>query len=141
MHSESTSFSISSGSLHARKKNVNQLALFVSLIYVKYWHEELTGTRALLSDLENVVSSGEITPWRSWTRGKNSSKPSPMVFVRTSYWTSFFDNRTDASTKRRMAQNLQLPRNDDCPCCVGIPAADVEKDAVLICYKEDIDPL
>jgi hypothetical protein len=99
----------------SESKNITDLALFVSLVYVKQWNEASLGIRAPLNDIE-FLSSLKTYP------NKKLASKAHEAFSRHLWFLSehlvgmaFFDDRVSASTKEKMVQNIHRPPLADTP--------------------------
>ena len=68
-----------------QKHSVKELALFVSLIYVQFWHEAPLGRRASLNDMQLLES---LTNYPNRTIAK-AARDTFLVFFRVSRWPFF----------------------------------------------------
>jgi hypothetical protein len=92
------------------KSGLTELALFVSLIYARFWHEAPLASRAPRNDAQ-MLSLLQKYPNRV------IGDAAFMAFSRHLWFFSehlvglaFFDSRVDSDTKRAMAANLKLPK-------------------------------
>lgn len=90
-------------------KNITDLALFVSLVYIRYWNEAPLAIRAPYNDIE-LISTLKTYP------NQNISSEALSAFSRHQWFLSehlvalsFFDERVTPETKEKMAVNLQRP--------------------------------
>ena len=91
-------------------RNITDLAMFVSLIYIRQWNEAPLGIRAPYNDIE-LLSVLNTYP------NKSVASKASKAFCRHLWFLSehlvalsFFDDRVSTDTKEKMVQNLQRPK-------------------------------
>jgi hypothetical protein len=92
------------------KKNVKELALFVSLIYIRFWHEAPRPVKAPLNDLLLLEQLGKYPT-------SKVAKAASTAFSRHLWYLSeiliglsLFDDRIESEVKAMMVANLQRPQ-------------------------------
>ena len=101
--------------LTAKEKNsVTELALFVSLVYISYWHEGPLPIKALLNDLlllDECVKYPNVTvPKTALTTFKRHL----WYLSEILFGLSLFDERIEFVVKTKMVANFQSPQHIIC---------------------------
>lgn len=95
------------------KQCVKDMALFVSLIYVRFWHEAPLGIKASLNDVQLLEALGSY-PNRSVAQAATDTFNRHLwYFSEILIGLSFFDSRIESDVKKQMATNLKIPAFDD----------------------------
>lgn len=105
-------------------RNIEDLALFVSLVYVKYWNEAPLGIRAPYNDIHLL---GVLKSYPN----KKISEKTYTAFARHLRFLSehlvafaFFDDSVATKTgKEMMVKNLYRPKIPDCPRRIDVTRA------------------
>jgi len=101
-------------SLTTKEKNsVKELALFVSLIYVRFWHEAPLGRKAPLNDMQFLES---LTSYPNRTIAKaarDTFSRHLWYFSEILVGLSFFDDRIGTDVRTQMVANLQISASDE----------------------------
>ena len=91
---------------------MKQLALFVSLVYVRFWNEAPLGIKAPLNDmqlLELLISYPKRTIAKA---ARDTFSRHLWYFSEVLVGLSFFDDRTGADVRTQMVANLQIPASN-----------------------------
>ena len=95
------------------KKGVTELALFVSLVYVRFWHEAPLARKAPLNDMQLLES---LTNYPNRTVAKAATDTFSRhlwYFSEILVGLSFFDERIGADVRTQMVANLQISGSDE----------------------------
>lgn len=90
-------------------KNVTDLALFVSLVYVKYWNEAPIAIRAPFNDIE-LLNVLETYPNKGIANAAVEALSRHLWYLSEHLVTlALFDERVTTETKEKMVQNFDRP--------------------------------
>jgi len=88
---------------------VKELTLFISFIYIRFWHEALLAGKSSFNDVQ-FLQALENYPNRTIVKAATSTFCRHLwYFSEILVGLSFFDDRIDADVKRKMVANLKLP--------------------------------
>jgi hypothetical protein len=104
------SMTFRSGDDHGQFEGVRRVALFVSMIYVRHWHEAVSPIRAPLNDVRLILTLEQYPD-------KMCREPAIRAVYRH-LWNlaedlvglAFLDDRIDVAEKSRMQTNLKRPQ-------------------------------
>jgi len=94
------------------KNNVKELALFVSLVYVRFWHEAPLGIKAQLNDMQLLELLMNYPNGTIAKAARDTFSRHIWYFSEVLVGLSFFDDRTAADVKTQMVANLQIPASN-----------------------------
>lgn len=96
-------------------KNIKDLALFVSLVYIKYWNEAPLGIQAPQNDIK-LLCVLKTYPNRTIGTKALSAFANHLWFLSECMVAfALFDDHVDTETKQNMVNNLQHPQFPDNP--------------------------
>ena len=86
-----------------QKHSVKKLALFVSLIYVRFWHEAPLGRKAPLNDMQ-LLESLTNYPNRTIAKGARDTFSQHLWYFSVFCW-PFFDDKIAADVRIQTVAN------------------------------------
>jgi len=89
-------------------KGLTELALFVALVYGRFWHEAPLASHAPLNDVQ-MLGLLQTYPNRTVTAFSALSRHL-WFFLEHLVGLAFFDDRVESHVKKAIADNLQLPK-------------------------------
>jgi len=94
-----------------RENNVKELALFISLIYIRFWHEAPCTGKSSFNDAQHLQAL-ENYPNRTIVKAATSTFCSHLCFFsEILVGLSFFDDIIDADVKRWQTSNFRHQRS------------------------------
>jgi len=92
--------------------NTKDLALFVSLVYARFWNEAPQGHRAPLNDIL-LLRILQLYPNKAVAQAATAAFRRHLWFLSEHLvGLAFFDERVDPSTKQKMVENLKRDKHD-----------------------------
>ncbi|KAG0717728.1 hypothetical protein GWK47_053853 [Chionoecetes opilio] len=91
------------------KRGLRQVALFVSLLYIKHWHEALIPEYAPKNDLELLQALNEYPDKEVGAEGTRALSRHLWYLSKDLIALAFFDDRVEDGEKKRMLENLVRP--------------------------------
>jgi len=88
---------------------VKELALFVSLVYVRFWHEAALGKKAPLNDIQLLESLMNYPNKTTAKAARDTFSRNLWYFSEILVGLSFFGDRIGADVRRHTVANLQIP--------------------------------
>ena len=117
------------------KRSVTELALFASVMYVRFWCEALLPVKAPLNDL---LLLKELSKYPNVTVANADSKAFSRHFWYFSeilVGLSLFNERMAADVKRKIVQNLQVTKSSKSFKRLNHPL-----NSAVLCLKQDARP-
>ncbi|KAG0714028.1 hypothetical protein GWK47_014936 [Chionoecetes opilio] len=91
------------------QRGLRQVALFVSLLYIKHWHEALIPEYAPKNDLELLQALNEYPDKEVGAEGTRALSRHLWYLSEDLIALAFFDDRVEDVEKKRMLENLVRP--------------------------------
>jgi len=124
-------------SLTSKEKNsVKELALFVSLVYVRFWHEAPLGIKAPLNDMQ-LLESLTNYPNRTIVKAAKDTFSRHLWYCSEMLvGLSFFDDRIETDVRTQMVANLQTAASEESVKRLDSPPEQLSAIGLASCVTE-----
>jgi len=118
------------------KTSVKELAVFVSLVYVRFWHEAPLGRKAPMNDvqfLELLTSYPNRTIVKA---ARDTFSRHLWYFSEILVGLSFFDDRIGTDVRTQMVANLQIPASSESAKRLDSPLEPLSANGLASCVTQ-----
>jgi hypothetical protein len=116
--------------------NVKELALFVSLVYVRFWHEAPLPVKAPLNDLLLLDELGKYPNTKVGNAATTTFNRHLWYFSEILVGLSLFDDRIGEDVKTKMVANLQLQQSPESAKRLKQPPEPLSPHGLASCFTQ-----
>ena len=118
------------------RKGMTEMALFVSLVYTRFWHEAPRGISAPLNDVQ-LLEALDKYPNRVVAKAASESFGRHLwYFSEILVGLSFFDDRIEMELKAQMVSNLKTPASDSALKRLENPPSPLSSTCLIHCVSQ-----